>query len=63
MAKYCITCHENGHTYLECPRVSFGALVAGAFGVPTLFGQTPEEALRELQQIETERAQRKGEPR
>lgn len=60
ITKHCISCREDGHTYLECPRVSFGALMCGAFGIPVLFGQTPEEAAAELAKIARAKASKGG---
>lgn len=34
MGKHCISCKQDGHTYLECKTLNFWGLVAGAFGVP-----------------------------
>ena len=52
--KYCVTCKGSGHTYTECPRVSFGSLLCGAFGVPDLLGPPRELTITELQKIEDE---------
>lgn len=32
--KYCITCKQNGHIYLECTELSFGDILQAAFGAP-----------------------------
>ena len=34
----CITCGEDGHTYINCPKAPFAAIVAGAFGLPDITG-------------------------
>ena len=51
--KECTTCGENGHTYLECPKVPFGFLMAGAFGVPMIDGGEAEYVAN-LQQLHDE---------
>lgn len=35
ITQFCISCNQEGHTYLECEAVPFFGLVAGAFGLPT----------------------------
>ena len=49
IVKSCITCGEDGHTYVECPKVPFGFLMADAFGVPSLHND--EECRANLQQL------------
>lgn len=56
IVKKCITCGADGHTYFECARVEFGTLMAGAFGVRPIVGQTMEDAELELKKIAAERA-------
>jgi hypothetical protein len=34
MMKYCISCHQEGHTYLECQSIDFFDLIACAFQLP-----------------------------
>lgn len=50
MPKFCITCKEDGHTYLECRKAPFATIFAGAFGLPDLFGDQDrvEKNLREI---------------
>jgi len=61
MEKHCVTCDEDGHTYLECPRVNFGDLLMASFGMRPI-GTTPEALREELDKIERER-DAKGGPR
>lgn len=35
ITKSCVSCGEDGHTYLECKKVPFIGLVAETFGLPT----------------------------
>ncbi len=35
--KFCISCNQSGHTYLECKTVNFFGVLAGALGVPDIF--------------------------
>jgi hypothetical protein len=32
--KHCISCHQEGHTYLECQSINFFDLIACAFQLP-----------------------------
>lgn len=50
--KRCITCDGEGHTYMECPRVPFGILAAGAMGASV---PDREQYEAELRKIEAER--------
>jgi hypothetical protein len=34
IAKHCISCHQAGHTYLECQSIDFFDLIACAFQLP-----------------------------
>ena len=55
LEKECVTCGGKGHTYLECPRVSFTDIVAGALGtVNFLSSKTPQEVEQELEAIRQE---------
>jgi hypothetical protein len=56
--RYCVTCKGSGHTYMECPRVSFTSLFCGAMGVPDLLGPPREQTIAELQKIEDEQKAR-----
>jgi len=52
IVKHCITCEEDGHTYLECRKAPFASIVADAFGLPVAPPKPPEydetmKALRE----------------
>jgi hypothetical protein len=45
--KHCISCHQDGHTYLECESIPFGQLMAKAMGVPDIMGTIPASQLIE----------------
>jgi hypothetical protein len=34
IAKHCISCHQAGHTYLECQSINFFDLIACSFQLP-----------------------------
>ena len=45
ITKFCITCEREGHTYLECPELSFGDILCSAFGIANIpEGKTAQEA-------------------
>ena len=57
IVKKCITCDAEGHTYDQCPKVPFGALMAGATGVTNILGDQ-EEAAQNLAEIAERRRRR-----
>lgn len=50
--KHCLSCHQDGHTYLECPSIPFGSLIAHAFGVPDFLGPPPDQLAEEIAKAE-----------
>ena len=46
-ARLCITCGEEGHTYLECPKVNFFDLFAASFGLPDITTGESADELRD----------------
>jgi hypothetical protein len=55
MTKYCITCKQDGHTYLECPRVNFFDLFGSALGLGSM--ATGESAHQLQARVKAELAQ------
>ena len=50
--KYCITCNQTGHTYLECNQVPFVELFARAFNVePVISTLSKEELMKNIEEI------------
>lgn len=49
--QHCVSCDEDGHTYLECQKLPFFSLAAYAFGVAPLGGPSREELAVEIQKL------------
>jgi hypothetical protein len=60
MKKFCITCEEEGHTYLECKKVGFFDLIAGCVGVPLPSGKTTEQLKKDIQDLAQKRDKEGG---
>ena len=44
ITKFCVTCEQDGHTYLECPEVSFLDMFMGSINMPNLMtGESANE--------------------
>ena len=43
--KFCISCNQAGHTYLECQDHPFIDIFCSAFGIPNLLGNKPKDPL------------------
>ena len=55
MTKHCITCEQDGHTYLECERLNFFDLFSAAARLPSI---STGESAQELQdRVKAELAQ------
>jgi hypothetical protein len=52
ITKHCITCKQDGHTYLECPSLNFFDLFAASMGLPKL--DTGESAQQLQDQVKAE---------
>lgn len=53
----CISCDGEGHTYLSCPRVNFGSIIAGGLGVADFSGRS-DDTRSELAKIKDERQEK-----
>lgn len=54
LTPHCVMCREDGHTYMECPRVNFWDLTAGVFGLAMPSGKSTAEVAAELQKLNNE---------
>lgn len=52
--QFCISCNEEGHTYLSCPNRPFASMAARAFGVADLLSAV-SQVENSLQSAETRR--------
>lgn len=50
---FCISCKEEGHTYIECPRLPLLSLLQETAGIEPLVGPSRAEMQKSLRAIET----------
>jgi len=55
LEKHCTMCDKKGHTYIDCPTVSFTSLFQCAMGVEPMFGPSSKETLDGLSEIEKQK--------
>jgi len=55
LSKECITCGKQGHTYLECPEVSFSSLFCGCLEIEPILGTSLVETRVGIEKLNLQR--------
>lgn len=55
ITKHCVSCGEDGHTYLECNKIPFIGMVSELFGLPTkpFCGLDEQDIFENINEIKT----------